>query len=161
MMANRSDRGWGKPERCPGRNSPQSRVGPDPRKPSGPAVKKHRVNRPDTRLYLTQSLRRRENPCNAGAIHTRTSRIECPLSGVERKSIWNAATSVNSQDQTWRPVVRERKCRACGIGMGVPATVSIACMPLSRCCRFCCSPRWIPAQLFRPSSRDHDKWNRP
>ena len=33
-------------------------MGPDPRKPSGPAVQQHRINRPNTRLYLTQSLHR-------------------------------------------------------------------------------------------------------
>jgi transposase len=38
QMANRLDRGWGRAEKCPGRHSPQSRVAPDPRKPSGPAV---------------------------------------------------------------------------------------------------------------------------
>ncbi len=37
-MANRSDRGSGHPAQCPGHNSPQSRMGPDPRKPSWPAV---------------------------------------------------------------------------------------------------------------------------
>ncbi len=37
-MANRSDRGWGQPDLCPGRKSPQSRMGPYPRIPSRPAV---------------------------------------------------------------------------------------------------------------------------
>ncbi len=38
MMANRSDRGSGHPDGCLGHNSPQSRMGPDPRNPSRPAV---------------------------------------------------------------------------------------------------------------------------
>ena len=38
-MADRSGRGSGQPVECPGRRCPQNRVGPDPRKPSGPAVK--------------------------------------------------------------------------------------------------------------------------
>ena len=59
-MANRLDRGWGQPDECLERNSPQLRVGPDPRKPSGPAVLEHRVNRPDTRLYLTWPLCRQQ-----------------------------------------------------------------------------------------------------
>jgi hypothetical protein len=58
-MANRSDRGSGQPDDGPGRKSPQSRMGPDPRNPSRPAVQDHRVHRPDTRLYLTWSLGRR------------------------------------------------------------------------------------------------------
>ncbi len=37
-MANRSDRGLGQPDECLGRNSPHSRMGPNPRKPSRPAV---------------------------------------------------------------------------------------------------------------------------
>ena len=37
-MANRSGRGLGKPDGCPGHNSPLNRVGLNPRKPSRPAV---------------------------------------------------------------------------------------------------------------------------
>jgi SH3-like domain-containing protein len=39
-MANRSDRGSGQPDECLGRDSPYSRMGPDPRIPSWPAVQK-------------------------------------------------------------------------------------------------------------------------
>jgi len=70
MMAHRSDRGWGQPAECRGRRSPQSRMGPYPRKPSGPAVD-DRANRPDTRLHPTSTPNCHRYPCNAGAIHTR------------------------------------------------------------------------------------------
>jgi hypothetical protein len=68
-MANRSDRGLGQPDKCPGRNSPQSRMGPDPRKPSRPAIM------PTASTGRTQDCTRpkrhtKKYPCNAGAIHT-------------------------------------------------------------------------------------------
>ncbi|MDF3064016.1 MAG: hypothetical protein K0S06_4125 [Microvirga sp.] len=87
MMANRSDRGRGQPAECPGHQSPQSRMGPRPRKPSGPAVF-DRANRPDTRRHPTSTPdrhrppcnaastpNRHRPPCNAGAIHTRHAAI--------------------------------------------------------------------------------------
>ena len=69
MMANRSDRGRGQPAECLGHRSPQSRMGPRPRKPSRPAVY-DRANRPDTRRHPTSTPDRHRPPCNAGAIHT-------------------------------------------------------------------------------------------
>ena len=58
---------------CRGRHSPQSRMGPRPRKPSGPAVN-DRANRPDTRLHPTTPPKPHITPCNAGVIHTGLSR---------------------------------------------------------------------------------------
>ena len=73
MMANRSDRGRGQPAVMSRASSPQSRMGPRPRKPSGPAVH-DRANRPDTRLHPTNAPKPSQIPCNAGAIHTGHSR---------------------------------------------------------------------------------------
>ncbi len=76
-MAHRSDRGRGQPAKRRGRRSPRSRMGPHPRKPSGPAVN-DRANRPNTRRHPTETPIRHRSPCNAGAIHTgRCSSSDC------------------------------------------------------------------------------------
>ena len=63
-------RGWGQPDRCPGRTSPLSRMGPHPKQTIRASGSRHRANRPDTRLNPTNLHQRQINPCNQGAIHT-------------------------------------------------------------------------------------------
>lgn len=45
----------------------------DPRKPSGPAIEMTRTTRPGTRLQAPGSSQSLDQPCKAGAIHTRRS----------------------------------------------------------------------------------------
>jgi hypothetical protein len=55
VMANRSDREQGQPDRCLRRHSLKLRMGPCSRTPSGPAVSTDCINRPDRRLHPTNA----------------------------------------------------------------------------------------------------------
>ena len=55
VMADRSDREQGQPNRCPRRHSLINRMGPCSRTPSGPAVSTDCINRPDRRLHPTNA----------------------------------------------------------------------------------------------------------
>jgi len=83
-MANRSDREPGHPAECPGHHSPQSRVGPSSRIPSGPAVTRTTAStgrtqdctRP-TRQKLNSPLAMRE-PSTQDGLETTPSRRFAP-----------------------------------------------------------------------------------
>ncbi len=96
-MANRSDREPGHPAGCPGRHSPQSRVGPSSRIPSGPAVNMNDcIDRPDTRLHPTNASEAQFATCNAGAIHTRPA----PFGQITSRRV---AIRCRSGHSVWRP----------------------------------------------------------
>jgi hypothetical protein len=92
-MANRSDRGSGHPAQCLGHNSPQSRMGPDPRNPSRPAViptastgRTQDCTRPP-RQHFKSLLATREPSTQDIAydeiIVRRGNRFDCPLSQAQ------------------------------------------------------------------------------
>lgn len=56
VMADRSDRERGQPNRCPRRHSLINRMGPCSRTPSGPAVSTDCINRPDRGLHPTNAI---------------------------------------------------------------------------------------------------------
>ena len=125
-MANRSDRGRGQPAVTSRALSPQSRMGPRPRKPSGPAVH-DRANRPDTRLHPTRTPNV-TNPLQRGSHPHRTAPGLSSLAQDQFLGVLKAgsgsrpelcqpwASSIAETDATFTPVSRPASISPIGKG---------------------------------------------